>query len=72
MFGLAGMAGMPDVRSRRAFFDCDIVCQTQPLEMELQCAPDFYFSGTRPVCTWYSHFITDTYATTMRSDRLTC
>ncbi len=48
---LADMAGMPDVRSRRAFFDRDIVCQTQPLEMELQFAPNFYFAETRPVCT---------------------
>lgn len=51
MFGSADMAAMPDVRSRRAFFDCDIVCQVQPLEMELQFAPNFYFSETQPVCT---------------------
>jgi hypothetical protein len=47
----ADVAGMPDVGSRRAFFDRDIVCQTQPLEMELQFAPNFYFSETQPVCT---------------------
>ena len=51
MLGSADVAGMPDVGSRRAFFDCDIVCQTQPLEMELQFAPNFYFSETQPVCT---------------------
>jgi len=51
MLGSADVAGMPDVGSRRAFFDRDIVCQTQPLEMELQFAPNFYFSETQPVCT---------------------
>src|SRR5277367_529569 len=51
MLGSADAAGMPDVGSSRAFFDRDSVCQTQPLEMELQFGPNFYFSETRPVCT---------------------
>ena len=51
MLGSADVAGMPDVGSRRAFFDRDIVCQTQPLEMGLQFAPNFYLSETQPVCT---------------------
>jgi hypothetical protein len=51
MLGLADVAGIPDVGSRQAFFDRDSVCQTQPLEMELQFAPNFYFSESQPVCT---------------------
>lgn len=45
------MAGRPAFGSRRAFFDRDIVPQIQPPEMELQFAPNFYLSETRPVCT---------------------
>ena len=41
MRGSADMAGMPDVRSRRAFFRFEIVCQDQPLEMKLESTPDF-------------------------------
>ena len=48
---LAVTAGMPHVRSRRAFFDCDIVCQTQPLEMELQFVRHFHLFEMRRVCT---------------------
>ena len=43
MGGLADMAGLLDVRGRRGFFGREIVCQDQPLEMELQFAPNFYF-----------------------------
>jgi hypothetical protein len=38
MRGSADVAGMPDVRSRRAFFHCEIVCRDQPLELELESA----------------------------------
>jgi hypothetical protein len=38
MRGSADMAGMPDVRSRRAFFRCEIVCQDQALELEFESA----------------------------------
>jgi hypothetical protein len=41
MRGSADTAGMPDVRSRRAFFRFEIVCQDQPLEMKLEFIPDF-------------------------------
>jgi hypothetical protein len=51
MRSLAHMAGMPDVRSRRAFFDRDIVRQIQPLEMELEFVPNFHLFEMRPVCT---------------------
>ncbi len=47
MRGLADMAGMPDVRSRRAFFHGEIVCQDQPLEMKLESTPDFSHSEMR-------------------------
>ena len=50
MRGSADMAGMPDVRSRRAFFGCEIVRQDQPLEMELESTPDFSLSEMRAVC----------------------
>lgn len=45
------VAGRPDFGSRRAFLDRDIVRQIQPLEMELQFAPNSYLLETRPVCT---------------------
>lgn len=51
MRGSADSAGMPDAKSRRAFFDRGIVRQIQPLEMELQFAPNFYLFGTLPACT---------------------
>ena len=51
MGGLADVAGLLDVRRRRVFLGCGIVCQDQPLEMELQFAPNFYLSEMRPVCT---------------------
>ena len=41
MRGSADTAGMPDVRSRRAFFRFEIVRQNQPLEMELESTPEF-------------------------------
>ena len=47
MRGSADTAGMPDVRSRRAFFRCEIVCQDQPLEMKLESTPDFSHSEMR-------------------------
>ena len=42
----ADMAWMCEVRSRQAFFDCDIVYQNQPLAMELESTPDFPHSET--------------------------
>ena len=33
MRGSADTAGMPDVKSRRAFFRFEFACQDQPLEM---------------------------------------
>jgi hypothetical protein len=51
MRSLADMAGMPDVRSRRVFFDRDIVRQIQPLEVELQFVRNFHLFEMRPVCT---------------------
>ena len=44
MGGSADTAGMPDVRSYRAFFSCESVCQDQPLEMKLESIPDFSYS----------------------------
>ena len=49
MRGSADMAGMPDVRSRRAFFGREIVCQDQPLEMKLEFTPNFSHSEMRAV-----------------------
>jgi hypothetical protein len=43
----ADMAGMADFRSRRTFFDCEIVRQNQPLEMKLESTPDFSHSEMR-------------------------
>src|SRR5579864_2870056 len=51
MHSSVDMAGRPDFGSRRAFVDRDIVRQIQPLEMELQFAPNFYPFEMRPVCT---------------------
>ena len=47
MRGSADIAGMPDVKSRRAFFRFEIVCQDQPLEMKLESTPDFSHSEIR-------------------------
>jgi len=44
MRGSADVAGMRDVRSRRAFFHFEIVSQNQPLEMKLESSPDFSHS----------------------------
>jgi hypothetical protein len=44
----ANTAGMPDVRSHRAFFRCEIVCQDQPLELECEPIPNFSCSEIRP------------------------
>jgi len=41
---------MPNVRSCRAFFYHAILRQNQWLEIELQFAPNFYVSETRPIC----------------------
>ena len=50
MSGSADTAGMPDVRSRRAFFRFEIVCQDQPLEIKLESTPDFFHSEMRAAC----------------------
>ena len=42
MRGSADMAGMPDVRSRRAFFRFEIARQDQPLEMKLESYSRFF------------------------------
>jgi hypothetical protein len=47
MRGLGDTAGLSDVRSRRAFFRFEIVCQDQPLEMKLQSTPDVSHSEMR-------------------------
>jgi hypothetical protein len=47
MRGSAYTAGMPDIKSRRAFFRFEIVCPDQPLEMKLEFAPDFSHSEMR-------------------------
>ena len=44
MRGSADMAGMPDVKNRRAFFVGEIVDQDQPLGMKLESTPDFSHS----------------------------
>jgi hypothetical protein len=36
MRGSDDTAGMPEVRSRRAFFRFEIVCRDQPLEMKFE------------------------------------
>jgi len=41
MRGSKDAVGMPDVRSHRAFFRFEIVCQDQPLELELESTPNF-------------------------------
>ena len=50
MGGLADMAGLLDVRGRRGFFGREIVCQDQPLETNLESAPDFFYSEMRAAC----------------------
>jgi hypothetical protein len=47
MRGLGDTAGLPDVRSRRAFFRFEIVCQDQPLEMKLESTLDSSHSEMR-------------------------
>ena len=47
MRGLADAAGMPDVKSRRAFFRFEIVRQDRPLETKLESTPDFSHSEMR-------------------------
>ncbi len=47
MRGSADTAGMPDVKSRRAFFRFEIVCQDQPLEMKVESTPNFSHSEMR-------------------------
>jgi hypothetical protein len=47
MRGSADMAEMSDGRSRRTFFRLEIVCQDQPLEMELESTPVFSHSEMR-------------------------
>ena len=49
MRGSADMVGMPDVRSRLAFFRREIVCQDQPLELEFESTPNFSCSEIRAV-----------------------
>jgi hypothetical protein len=41
MRGSKDTVGMPDVRSHWAFFRFEIVCQDQPLELELESTPNF-------------------------------
>ena len=41
MRGSADMAGMPYVRSRQAFFGCEIMRRNQTLEIELKFTPEF-------------------------------
>ena len=43
----ANTAGMPDVKSRQAFFPFEIVSRDQPLEMRLESTPDFSHSEIR-------------------------
>jgi hypothetical protein len=47
MRGSADMAGMPDVKNRRAFFPFEIVRRDQPLELKLESTPDFSHSEMR-------------------------
>ena len=42
MRGSADTAGMPDVKSRRAFFRFEIVRRDLPLEMKLESTPNFF------------------------------
>ena len=44
---LANTAGMPNVKSRRAFFRFDIVRENRPLEMNLETTSDFSHSEMR-------------------------
>ena len=44
------MDGIHDMRSRRAFFDREIVCRNPIPEMELEFTPNFSLSETRAVC----------------------
>ena len=41
MLGSADTAGMPDVKSRLAFFCFEFACQDQPLGIWLESTPDF-------------------------------
>jgi hypothetical protein len=41
---VANTAGMPNVKSRRAFFRFDIVRENRPLEMKFETTPDFSHS----------------------------
>ncbi len=47
MSGSANTAWMPDGRSRRSFFRCEIVRHTQALETKLKSNPDFSHSEIR-------------------------
>jgi hypothetical protein len=47
MRGSADIAGMPDVKSRRAFFRFEIGRHHQPMEMKLESTPDFSHSEMR-------------------------
>ncbi len=47
MRGSADMAGMGDVRNRRAFFHFEIACQDQPHEMNLESTSTFLHSEKR-------------------------
>jgi hypothetical protein len=67
MGGSADTAGMPDTKSRRAFFRFEIVCRDQPLEMKLEstpylshsetCAASDHFFGMRFVCIFSLAFL---------------
>jgi len=47
MLGSADTAGMPDVKSRLAFFCFEFACQDQPLGIWLESIPDFSHSEMR-------------------------
>ena len=47
MRGSADVAGLPEVRSRRAFLRFEIVCPDQPPELKLESTPDFSHSEMR-------------------------
>ena len=47
MRGSADTSGMHDVKSRRAFFRFEIVCQDQPLEIKPESSHDFVHSEMR-------------------------
>ena len=49
MRGSKDTVGMPDVRSRRAFFRFEIACQDQPLKVKLESTPDFSHSEMRAI-----------------------